>query len=215
MSTRLAGSFAWFSRRALLVAAMAAGVAACSPKEGGDAAAPKGKASFNTVDISSVSYAQNWSMPDMNGERRTLADYKGKAVYVFFGFARCPDICPTTMLEMAEVKAALGEDGDKLQVVFVTVDPERDTPEIMREYVTVFDPSFTALVGSLDEVAAIARDFKIFYKKVPGPTPESYSIDHSAGSYIYDPQGKLRLYAKYGTPAEELTEDIRNLIKGY
>lgn len=196
------------SRRVLLAAALTAGVvAAC-----GERKAPA--ASFHSVNITGADYAQNWSLPDVNGVRRTLKDFEGKVVYIFFGFAQCPDVCPTTMLELAEVKQALGPAGDGLQVIFVTVDPDRDTPEILREYVAAFDPSFTALVGSPDEVAAVAKDFKVFYKKVPGPTPESYTVDHSAGSYLYDPKGRLRLYAKYGTPAEQLKEDIQKLLQG-
>lgn len=200
------------TRRAVLgfTTALALGLAACGKS---DATASKAAPSFNAVDLSGVSYAQNWAMPDADGVRRTMKDFEGKVVHIFFGFAQCPDICPTTLLEMAEVKQALGADGDRLQVLFVTVDPERDTPEIMRAYVTAFDPSFKALVGTPEEVATMARDFKVYYKKVPGSTPDSYTIDHSAGSYLYDPNGKLRLYVKYGTPADQITQDIQALLK--
>nr|WP_242612695.1 SCO family protein [Corticibacter populi] len=190
-----------------LAGAAALGLAACRQEPA--------KPSFHSVDISGASYAKDWHMPDANGQPRSLADFAGKAVYVFFGFAQCPDVCPTTMLEMAEVKQALGADGDRLQIVFVTVDPERDTPEIMRAYIGSFDPDAVALVGSPEQVAAMAKDFKVFYQKVPGPSESTYTIDHSAGGYLYDPQGQLRLYVKYGTPMDQLTADIRTLLQGH
>ncbi len=169
---------------------------------------------FNAIDITGANYAQQWRLPDTNGQERSLQDFQGKVVYIFFGFVQCPEVCPTTMLEMAQVKEMLGIDGDKLQVIFVTVDPDRDTPEILREYVRAFDPEAVSLVGNADQLASMAKEFKVVYQKVPGPTAETYTMDHSAGGYIYDPLGNLRLYAKYGTPASELASDIRKLISG-
>jgi protein SCO1 len=199
-------TFGLAARRLLTAAALTAGlfVSACSS----DAPA------FTGVDITGASYAQNFDLTDHNGQRRTLADFKGKAVVVFFGFTQCPDVCPTSMTELAQVKAALGADGDKLQGLFVTVDPERDTPEIMRAYMSHFDPSFLALYADDGKLEQVAKDFKIYYKKVEGPTPTSYTMDHSAGSYVYDTTGRIRLYSRYGTSVEALTQDIKYLLAG-
>lgn len=169
---------------------------------------------FNAIDITGANYAKQWRMPDTNGQERSLQDFQGKVVYIFFGFAQCPDVCPTTMLEMSQVKEILGIDGENLQIIFVTVDPERDTPEILREYVGAFDPKAVGLVGNADQLSSMAKEFKVAYQKVPGPSEETYTMGHSAGGYIYDPLGNLRLYAKYGTPASELASDIRKLISG-
>ncbi|RZI63507.1 MAG: SCO family protein, partial [Variovorax sp.] len=130
-----------------------------------------------------------------------------------FGFAQCPDVCPTTMSEMAQVKQQLGKDADKLQVLFVTVDPERDTPEVMKAYMGAFDPTFVALIPTPEQLAAMAKDYKAYYKKVEGKTPTSYSMDHSAASYIYDTQGRLRLYARYGAGVAPMVADVQALIK--
>ena len=171
------------------------------------------KPSFNAVDITGADYARDFSLADADGKVRTLADFKGKAVVLFFGYAQCPDVCPTTMSEMAQVKQQLGADGDKLQVVFVTVDPARDTPEVMKAYMGAFDPSFVALIPTPDQLAAVAKDFKVYFKKVDGKTPTSYSMDHSAASFVYDPQGRLRLYARYGAGVTPMVADLRTLLK--
>jgi protein SCO1/2 len=171
------------------------------------------KTSFAAVDITGADYARDFQLTDHNGQPRSLKDFKGKVVVVFFGFAQCPDVCPTSMAELAQVKQSLGADGDKLQGLFVTVDPERDTPEVLKAYMANFDPSFLALRASPEGLAAMAKDFKVYYKKVEGKTPTSYTMDHSAGSYVYDPQGRLRLYARYGSGAEALTADVRQLLK--
>ena len=171
------------------------------------------KPSFNAVDITGADYARDFSLADADGKVRTLADFKGKAVVLFFGYAQCPDVCPTTMSEMAQVKQQLGADGDKLQVVFVTVDPARDTPEVMKAYMGAFDPSFVALIPTPDQLAALAKDFKVYFKKVDGKTPTSYSMDHSAASFVYDPQGRLRLYARYGAGVAPMVADLRTLLK--
>ena len=180
-------------------------LAACQPD----------KPQFKAIDITGADYAQGFQLTDFNGQPRSLTDYKGKAVVVFFGFTQCPDVCPTTMNEMAQVKKLLGTDGDKLQVVFISIDPERDTPEVLKAYMGSFDPSFAGLyAASPDALAALAKDFKIYYKKVDGKTPTSYSMDHTAASYVYDPQGRLRLYARYGIGPQAMADDIRLLLKG-
>lgn len=175
----------------------------------GDAKPP----AFNAIDITGANYAKDFALTDPNGQPRSLKDFQGKVVVVFFGFTQCPDVCPTTMAELAEVKRQLGADGDKLQGVFITVDPERDTPELLKAYMGNFDPSFVALRATTEQLPALAKDYKVYYKKVDGQTPGSYTMDHSAGSYIYDPQGRLRLYTRYGTGVPALTADIRALLK--
>jgi len=170
------------------------------------------KPSFNAVDITGADYARDFSLTDADGKVRTLADFKGKAVVLFFGYAQCPDVCPTTMSEMAQVKQQLGADGDKLQVVFITVDPARDTPEVMKAYMGAFDPSFVALIPTPDQLAQVAKDFKVYFKKVDGKTPTSYSMDHSAASFVYDPQGRLRLYARYGAGVAPMVSDLKTLL---
>ncbi|WP_394680891.1 SCO family protein [uncultured Comamonas sp.] len=175
----------------------------------------KSKADFNAIDLTgSKEYGQDFSMPDQHGQRRSMADFKGKVVLVFFGFTQCPDVCPTTLGDLAAVKQKLGAKGDKLQVIFASVDPARDTPEILQAYLANFDPSFLALRGSDEETAKMAKDFKVYYKRVEGQTPDSYTMDHTAGDYIFDPEGRLRLYSRYGTPVDTLAKDIEQLIDG-
>lgn len=193
------------SRRTLITAL---GAAALVP--GCDrASTPTG---FKAIDITGAEYAQNFDLPDADGKRRTLADFKGKVTVVFFGFTHCPDVCPTTLLELAAVKKALGPDGDRVQGIFITVDPERDTPALLKAYVDNFGQGFVALRGTLDETKATAKAFKVFYAKVPGSTEGSYSMDHTAGSYIFDAQGKIRLFTRYGVGAEALTSDLKTLL---
>ena len=184
--------------------ALSAGIlAACSPD----------KPQFKSVDLTGADYASGFSLSDQNGQTRTLKDFAGKIVVVFFGFTQCPDVCPTTMAELAQVKKLLGADGDKLQAVFITVDPERDTPALLKAYMGNFDPSFVALRPSMAQLPEVAKDFKVFYKKAEGKTPGSYSMDHSAGSYIFDAKGRIRLYTRYGSGTENLVSDIRLLLK--
>ena len=190
-------------RRSLIALAAAGCLAACTDT----------KPSFTAVDITGADYAKDFHLTDHNGRERSLQDFRGKVVVVFFGFAQCPDVCPTSMAELAQVKQSLGADGDKLQGLFVTVDPERDTPEVLKAYMANFDPSFLALRTSPEGLAALAKDFKVYYKKVEGKTPTSYTMDHSAGSYVYDPQGRLRLYVRYGAGADALLADVRQLLK--
>jgi len=179
-------------------------LAACAPE----------KPSFNSVDVTGAEFGRELALTDHTGKARTLADFKGKVVAVFFGFTRCPDVCPTTLAEMKLVKERLGADGDKLQVLFVTVDPERDTPELLAKYVPAFDPTFLGLRGDAAETAKTAKEFKVFYQKAPGTSPDNYSIDHTAATFIYDPQGRLRLFAKHSSGADALTRDIKLLLSG-
>lgn len=175
-------------------------------------ACSKAPLSFHATDITGADFGKSFSLMDTDGRTRTLADFKGKAVVVFFGYAQCPDVCPTTMMEMAQVKQQLGADGDKLQVVFITVDPARDTPTVLKAYMGAFDPSFIALIPTPEQLAAVAKDFKVYYKKVDGPTPTSYSMDHSAASFVYDPQGRLRLYVRYGAGVPAMVSDVKALL---
>ncbi|RZI55544.1 MAG: SCO family protein [Rubrivivax sp.] len=172
------------------------------------------KASFQGVDLTGAAYARGFSLPDQNGKTRTLDDFKGKVVVVFFGFTQCPDVCPTTLAELAQVKKALGPDGDKVQGVFVTVDPERDKPELLKAYLDSFDPGFVALRGSPEQLKETAKEFKIYYAKVPGKTPDSYTMDHTAASFLFDPQGRVRVFSRYGAGAQALMSDIKALIAG-
>ena len=177
------------------------------------AACSEDKPQFNAIDLSGADYAKDFSLADAQGAKRTLADFRGKVVAMFFGYTHCPDFCPTTMAELAQVKQQLGADGSKLQALFVTVDPERDTADNLKNYVTAFDPSFIALrPDSPEQLATVAKDFKVYYKKVEGKSPDSYTMDHSAGMYLYDPQGRLRLYTRYGTDPKLLMSDIRLLL---
>ena len=178
-------------------------LAACSPD----------KLQFQSIDLTGADYAQGFSLADHNGKQRTLKDFSGKVVVVFFGFTQCPDVCPTSMAELAQVKELLGVDGDKLQAIFMTVDPERDTPELLKAYMANFDPGFLALRPTLEQLPQVAKDFKVYYKKVEGKTPGSYTMDHSAGSYIFDTKGNIRLYNRYGSSVEGLTSDIKLLLK--
>ena len=173
---------------------------------------PPAKQQFQGVDITGAEYARTLSLPDQNGKPRTLDDFKGKVTVVFFGYTQCPDVCPTTMAELAQVKKALGKDGERVQGVFVTVDPERDTPAALKAYMASFDPSFVALRGTLEQTKATAKEFKVFYAKVPGKAEGSYTMDHTAGSYVLDGSGKIRLFVRYGAPAEALTADIKALL---
>ena len=172
------------------------------------------KPAFRGVDITGAEYAQGWELADQNGQVRTVKDFAGKVVIVFFGYTQCPDVCPTSMQELAEVKRMLGKDGERLQGVFITVDPDRDTSELLKSYMANFDPSFVALrPNTPEQLAKVTKDFKIYYKKVDGKTPTSYTMDHSAGSYTFDPQGRVRLYSRYGSGAAALAEDVKILLK--
>ncbi len=172
------------------------------------------KPQFASIDITGADYAKDFALADHNGQMRSIKDFAGKVVVIFFGFTQCPDVCPTSMAELAEIKKTLGADGERLQGLFVSLDPERDTPEVLKAYMANFDPSFLALRPALDKLPQVAKDFKIFYKKVDGKTPGSYTLDHSAGSYVFDPQGRVRLYSRYGSGAPALAADVKLLLKG-
>jgi protein SCO1/2 len=169
---------------------------------------------FGNTDISAAGYATDFALTDHNGKPRTMADFRGKAVVIFFGYTQCPDVCPTTMTGMAEAMKLLGADADKVQVLFVTVDPERDTPQLLAQYVPVFNPGFLGLYADAQTTAKTAQAFRIFYKKQPGSTPTTYTVDHTAGSYVYDPQGRLRLYIKHGEKPEVIAKDLKLLVAG-
>ena len=190
-------------RRILLLSLCAAGLAACS----------EAKPQFKAVDLTGADYARDFQLVDFNGQPRSLKDFRGKLVVLFFGYTQCPDACPTTMAELAEAKKLLGADGAKVQGLFVSLDPERDTPQVLKAYMENFDPSFLALRGTPDELAAVAKEYKVYYKKVPGSTPGSYTLDHTAASFVYDTQGRLRLYTRYGTGPQALASDLQLLLK--
>lgn len=192
------------SRRLCLLSAAALTLAACSPD----------KPQFKSIDITGADYARDFKLTDHHGQVRSMADFKGQAVVVFFGFTQCPDICPTAMAELAQVKRDLGADGQRVQGIMVSLDPERDTPEVLKAYMTNFDPSFLALRPTLEQLPQVARDFKIFYKKNEGKTPSSYTLDHSAGSYVLDPKGRIRLYTRQGVGVPALTADLKLLLMG-
>jgi protein SCO1/2 len=168
---------------------------------------------FINTDLTGLDYARDFTLTDQNGVPRTLKDFKGKAVVVFFGFTQCPDVCPTTMIEMANVMTQLGPLADKVQVLFVTLDPERDTQALLAAYVPNFDKRFLGLYGDAEATKKVAKEFKIFYQKVEGKTPGSYSIDHTAGSYVFDPEGRIRLFLRHGQGAEPIVNDLKLLLK--
>ena len=197
----------WLLGAAALIATMSAGLTACDGTPG-SASRP----SFKGVDITGAEYARTLSLTDPDGQKRTLADYKGKVVVVFFGYTQCPDVCPTTMAELAEVKRQLGADGARVQGIFVTVDPERDTAGLLKAYVANFGPDIVGLRGTPDEIKAAAKEFKVFYSKVPGKTETSYTVDHTAGSYVFDAKGKVRLFTRYGSGAQALIDDLKILL---
>ena len=198
-------------RRAALLALAAAlglGLAACDGQGLPGAARP----SFKSVDITGAEYARELSLPDTEGQLRTLADFKGKVAVVFFGYTQCPDVCPTTMTELAEVKRQLGPDGARVVGVFVTVDPARDTAELLKAYMANFGPDMVGLRGTPEQTQAVAKHFKVFYAQVPGKTATSYTVDHTAGSYVFDTQGRVRLFTRYGSGTQMLVDDLKILL---
>ena len=192
-------------RRALLtLAASGALLAGC---------APESKPQFKAVDITGADYARDFPLPDIDGRMRSIKDFAGKAVVVFFGYTQCPDVCPTTLAEIAQARKLLGPDGDKVVGVLITVDPERDKPEMLKAYMANFGTDFVALRGNAEQTAAVAKDFKVFFKRVDGKAPGTYFMDHSAASYVYDPKGQLRLYTRYGSGPQSLADDLKLLLK--
>jgi protein SCO1/2 len=168
--------------------------------------------SFQNTDLTGLQYASGFSLTDHHGKPRTLADFKGKVVVVFFGYTQCPDVCPTTMAEMASVMKELGPQADQVQVLFITVDPERDTQALLAQYVPQFDKRFLGLYGDAAATAAVAKEFKVYYAKVPGKAPGSYSMDHTAGSYVFDKDGKVRLFLRHGQGAGPIVHDLKQLL---
>jgi protein SCO1 len=193
----------------MLVTALATGLLGGCDRLGGAAQKP----SFKAVDITGAEYARELSLTDADGKRRQLSEFKGKVTLVFFGYTQCPDVCPTTLAELAAVKRDLGADGQRVQGVFVSVDPERDTPEILKAYMASFGPDFVALRGTPEETATAAKNFKVFYAKSPGKTEGSYTMDHTAGTYVFDAEGKVRLFVRYGSAAEALRHDLKLLLE--
>jgi protein SCO1/2 len=179
-----------------------AAVAGCSDKA----------ASFRATDITGADFGKGFSLTDHTGAPRTLVDYRGKVVVMFFGFTHCPDVCPTTLAEMARAMKQLGPDADRVQVLMVTVDPERDTPVVLEPYVTAFDPRFVGLTGDVEAIKRTTQEFKVIAQKNPGPDPRNYTMDHSAGTYLFDTKGRLRLFMGYGQGADVLVHDIRALL---
>ena len=190
--------------KSFLVAVLLLALTACTPKP-----------DFKNVDITgSTAFGKDFSLLDSDGKVRTLADFRGKVVVMFFGYTQCPDVCPTTLTEMQQVMTLIGPQAEKVQVLFVTVDPERDSAAILKQYVPAFDPHFIGL-RPVDQAALdqVTKDFKIYYKKVPGSRPGSYTIDHTAGSYALDTEGRLRLYIKHAQGPETLAHDLKELLK--
>jgi protein SCO1 len=175
------------------------------------AAGCDGGPKFKSTDITGADYGKSLDLSDHTGKPRHLQDFRGKAVVVFFGFTHCPDICPTTLAEMAQVVKSLGSDGDRVQVLFVTVDPERDSKEDLAKYVTAFDPRFLGMYGDLDRTRQVAKDFKIFFEK--RKTGSTYSVDHSGQSYVIDPQGRLRLFVRHDRISSDLPDDLKTLLR--
>lgn len=194
--------------KALFIFLMLLALAGCDQFSAG-----KADATFVNSDVTGLAYAKDFALTDHNGKPRTLADFKGKAVLVFFGFTQCPDVCPSTMIEMADVMKQLGPLADKVQVLFVTLDPERDTQALLAQYVPAFDPRFLGLYGDSAATEKVAKEFKVFYQKVPGKTPGSYTLDHTAGSYVFDPQGHIRLFVRHGQGVAPLVHDLKMLLE--
>lgn len=167
---------------------------------------------FVGTDITGADFSKPLALTDHNGVARTMADFKGKVVLLFFGFTHCPDVCPTTMLDLKKAMKLLGDKADEVQVLFVTVDPERDTQEVLAKFVPSFDNRFIGLYGNMEQTAETVKNFKIYYAKVPGNSDNDYSIDHSAGMYVFDKQGKVRLYLGYGQKAEDVASDVQKLL---
>lgn len=175
---------------------------------------PTSALKFNAVDITGADYARQLQLKDVDGHPRSLSEFKGKIVFLFFGYTQCPDVCPTTMAELAEVRRRLGVDASLVQGVFVSVDPARDTPQVLKAYLHSMDPTFLGLTGSQEEIDKVSREFKIFYQKVPTKSG-SYTIDHTAGAYVFDTTGQVRLFARYGMGVDALTADIKQLLPAH
>ncbi|WP_321884226.1 SCO family protein [Paraburkholderia bannensis] len=204
-------TLARFARATVIALAAAGAVGATLGLEGCGQQPP----SFSNLDITgNTQFGNNFSLPDSNGKTRTMADFKGKVVVLFFGYTHCPDVCPTTMAELSQALQQLGPDADKrVQVIFVSVDPERDTPQILGQYVSAFNPTFIALRPADDaQLKQVTKDFRVYYAKVPGKTPDGYTMDHTAASYVFDTTGKLRLFARDGQGVTPWVHDLKILL---
>ncbi len=190
-------------KAAVLLAALTLALAGCGPD------GPR----FKATDVTGTEFGRDFALTDHAGKARTVADFRGKVVVLFFGYTQCPDVCPTTLSALAEAIRRLGPDGARVQVLFVTVDPERDTAELLSHYVTAFGPSFLGLRGDADATARTAKEFKILYQKQPGRTPGTYTMDHSAGTFVFDSEGRLRLYVGHGQDADFFAHDLRELLR--
>ncbi len=204
-------------RAILPVLLLLSALAGCSDKPGaesGQMMLTPASTTFKNSDVTGLGYARDFALNDQDGKPRTLADFKGKAVVIFFGYTHCPDVCPTTMAEMAAVMKQLGPDADRVQVLFVTLDPERDTQALLKQYVPAFDPRFIGLSGDQEATAKVAKEFRVFYQKVPGKDAGSYTMDHTAASYVFDPQGRVRLFVRHGQGPEPIAQDLKVLLAG-
>lgn len=188
----------------LLLAFMLAGLPACKQQ-----AAEK---KFNSIDITGADFGHDFQLTDHFGKVRTLSDFKNKAVVVFFGYTHCPEVCPTTMSDLAHALKLLGNDAAKVQVLFVTLDPERDTQTLLAKYVPSFSPNFLGLYGDKAATEKVARDFRVFFQKQKGKNSQHYDLDHTAGAYVFDQSGKVRLFLRYGQGAESISQDLRKLF---
>lgn len=186
----------------LAAAALSSMLAACGNSE----------SAFKGSDITGTHLGKDVAMVDQDGHPRKLTDFAGKVLVVFFGYTQCPDVCPTSLAELAQVNKALGPDASRVQVVMISVDPERDTPDVMKQYVTAFDPGFIGLTGSPDQVKQAATSFKAYYAKVPSKDGKDYSMDHSAPFYLLDGKGEARVLAGNTIGADALVHDIRALL---
>ena len=170
--------------------------------------------SFKASDVTGTTYGRDFALTGHDGKPRTLADFRGKVVVLFFGYTQCPDVCPTTLAELSEVMRDLGPEAARVQVLFATIDPDRDTAALLAQYVPAFNPAFLGLYGDADATARTAKEFRVFYQKQPGQTPGTYTMDHSAGTFLFDPQGRLRVYVSYGQGPDVFVHDIRELLRG-
>lgn len=193
--------------QALLAIALSIALAGCGERSGASTSR------FKATDVSKVDWGHDFHMLDHHGNRRSIGDFKGKVVLLFFGFTHCPDICPTTLTDMAQTVKALGEDGSRVQGLFVTVDPKRDTPEVLGKFVSAFHPSFLGLYGDEATTIALAREFKFFFEAPPGHGPDSYSVTHGSAIYVYDPMGRLRLLIGGERTVDTMVADVRHLLK--
>lgn len=198
----------FFSNRRTLISLLSATLlaftlAACGKSEAG-------LSDIHGIDLSGATFGESFRLRDPDGKVRSLDDFKGKVVLMFFGFTQCPDVCPTALSNAVQIKSLLGPDGEKLQVLFVTVDPERDTPDVLREYTAAFDPAFLGLYGTPEETAEVAKAYRVYYAKVP--TGDSYTMEHTALTYVFDRKGRLRMALRHEQTPEQSAEDIRKVM---